>query len=84
MADEVQVPPAVASPDAPAWRSQSGTSLPEVHGSILIPHDAPQKGFLQQFTKYCVTIGQKYGAALDFAPLPKVVEAAALKTIAAL
>ena len=41
MADEVQVAPAVASPDAPAWRSQSGTSLPEVHGSILIPHDAP-------------------------------------------
>jgi manganese transport protein len=42
MVDEVQVPPhAVASPDAPAWRSQSGTSLPEVHGSILIPHDAP-------------------------------------------
>ena len=33
--------PAVAAPDAPAWRSQSGTSLPEVHGSILIPHDAP-------------------------------------------
>ncbi len=50
----------------------------------IVPHDAPQKGFLQQFTKYCVTIGQKYGAALDFAPLPKVVEAAALKTIASL
>ena len=33
--------PPVASPDAPAWRSQSGTSLPEVHGSIVIPHDAP-------------------------------------------
>ena len=40
MTDEVHVPP-VASPDAPAWRSQSGTSLPEVHGSIVIPHDAP-------------------------------------------
>jgi len=50
----------------------------------IVPHDAPQKGFLQQFTKYCVTIGQKYGAALDFAPLPKVVEAASLKTIASL
>ena len=36
MADEVQAPV-----PAPAWRSQSGTSLPEVHGSILIPHDAP-------------------------------------------
>jgi len=31
----------VASTDAPAWRSQSGASLPEVHGSILVPHDAP-------------------------------------------
>jgi manganese transport protein len=43
MADEVQVAPApaVAAPEAPAWRSQSGTSLAEVHGSILIPHDAP-------------------------------------------
>jgi manganese transport protein len=41
MADEVQAAPPVASPDAPAWRSQSGISLPEVHGSILIPHDAP-------------------------------------------
>jgi manganese transport protein len=40
MTDEVHVPPA-ASPHAPAWRSQSGTSLPEVHGSIVIPHDAP-------------------------------------------
>ena len=40
MADEVQVGPAVP-PEAPAWRSQSGISLPEVHGSILIPHDAP-------------------------------------------
>jgi manganese transport protein len=40
MADEVQVAPS-APPEAPAWRSQSGISLPEVHGSILIPHDAP-------------------------------------------
>jgi phosphate transport system substrate-binding protein len=50
----------------------------------IIPHNAPQKGFLQQFAKYCVTTGQKYGAALDFAPLPKVVKSAALKAIASL
>jgi phosphate transport system substrate-binding protein len=50
----------------------------------IIPHDAPQKGFLQQFAKYCVTIGQKYGAALDFAPLPAIVKQAALKSIASL
>jgi manganese transport protein len=36
MADEVQAPAS-----APTWRSQSGNSLPEVHGSILVPHDAP-------------------------------------------
>ncbi|MBN9624043.1 MAG: phosphate ABC transporter substrate-binding protein PstS [Actinobacteria bacterium] len=47
----------------------------------IIPHNAPQKQFLQQFAKYCVTIGQKYGPALDFAPLPKVVKQAALKAI---
>jgi manganese transport protein len=37
MADEVQV-----APPEGAWRSQSGNSLPEVHGSIpVLPHDAP-------------------------------------------
>ena len=50
----------------------------------IIPHDAAQKGFLQQFAKYAVTIGQKYGAALDFAPLPKVVKQAAIKAIGSL
>jgi len=50
----------------------------------IIPHDAKQKGFLQQFANYCLTIGQKYGAALDFAPLPKVVKQAGLKAVAAL
>ncbi len=39
----------------------------------IIPHDAPQKGFLQQFVNYVITKGQVYGAALDFAPLPQVV-----------
>lgn len=50
----------------------------------IVPNNAPQKAFVQQFVKYCVTIGQKYGAALDFAPLPKVVKTAALKSIASL
>ncbi len=39
----------------------------------IVPHNAPQKGFVQQFLNYAMTKGQKYGAALDFAPLPKVV-----------
>lgn len=50
----------------------------------IIPHNAPQKGFLQSFARYCVTIGQKYGAALDFPPLPTVVKKAALNAIASL
>jgi phosphate transport system substrate-binding protein len=50
----------------------------------IVPHNAPQKGFLQQFINYNLTIGQKYGAALDFAPLPKVVLEAAKKAVASL
>ncbi len=50
----------------------------------IVPHNAPQKGFLQQFVNYAITIGQKYGAALDFAPLPKVVLSAAKKSVASL
>jgi phosphate transport system substrate-binding protein len=50
----------------------------------IVPHNAPQKGFLQPFLTYTVTKGQKYGAALDFAPLPKVVLNAAKAAIASL
>jgi phosphate transport system substrate-binding protein len=50
----------------------------------IVPHNAAQKGFLQQFLNYAVTQGQKYGAALDFAPLPKVVLNAAKAAIASL
>jgi len=50
----------------------------------IVPHNAPQKGFLQQFLNYAITKGQAYGAALDFAPLPKVVLSAAKKSIGSL
>jgi phosphate transport system substrate-binding protein len=50
----------------------------------IVPHNAAQKGFLQQFLNYAVTKGQAYGAALDFAPLPKVVLSAAKKSIGSL
>ena len=50
----------------------------------IVPHSAPQKGFLQQFLNYAITKGQRYGAALDFAPLPSVVSTAARKAIAGL
>jgi manganese transport protein len=52
MTDEVRSTPVAAGtapappadeplPAAPAWRLRSGSSLPEVHGSILVPLDAP-------------------------------------------
>ena len=50
----------------------------------IVPHSAPQKAFLQQFLNYAITKGQIYGAALDFAPLPKVVVSAAKSAIASL
>ncbi|HVO55155.1 MAG TPA: phosphate ABC transporter substrate-binding protein PstS [Solirubrobacterales bacterium] len=50
----------------------------------IVPHNAPHKAEVQAFAKYAVTLGGKYGAALDFAPLPKVVKQAALAAIAAL
>jgi phosphate transport system substrate-binding protein len=50
----------------------------------IVPHNAPQKAFLQQFITYAITKGQAYGAALDFAPLPKVVLTAAKKSVATL
>jgi phosphate transport system substrate-binding protein len=50
----------------------------------IVPHNAPQKGFLQQFVNYAITKGQAYGAALDFAPLPKVVLNAAKSAVASL
>jgi phosphate transport system substrate-binding protein len=51
---------------------------------VIVPHDASQKGFLQQFINYAITKGQAYGAALDFAPLPKVVLNAAKSSVASL
>jgi phosphate transport system substrate-binding protein len=48
----------------------------------IAPHGAPQKGDLSSFILYAMTTGQKYGPALDFAPLPKVVLTAARKSLA--
>jgi phosphate transport system substrate-binding protein len=50
----------------------------------IAPHGAPQKGLLSEFVLYAMTIGQKYGPALDFAPLPKVVLNAGKRTLAGL
>lgn len=43
----------------------------------IVPHGAQQAGLLKQFVKYALTGGQHFGAALDFAPLPKIVRSAA-------
>ena len=50
----------------------------------IVPHSAPQKGLLSEFILYAMTVGQKYGPALDFAKLPKVVLSAAKSTLATL
>ncbi|HEX2393281.1 MAG TPA: phosphate ABC transporter substrate-binding protein PstS [Solirubrobacterales bacterium] len=50
----------------------------------IVPHNAAQKAFLQQFLNYVITKGQAYGASLDFAPVPKVVLNAAKSAIASL
>ena len=50
----------------------------------IAPHNAPQKSSLSEFILYAMTIGQKYGPALDFAPLPKVVLNAGKSALAGL
>jgi len=50
----------------------------------IVPHGAPKKPELEQFIKYNLTTGQKYGAALDFAPLPKIVFKAGERAVASL
>jgi phosphate transport system substrate-binding protein len=50
----------------------------------IMPHDSSKKPELTAFARYALTIGQKYGAALDFAPLPKVVKQAGLNATAGL
>jgi phosphate ABC transporter phosphate-binding protein len=47
----------------------------------LAAHGASQKGDLSRFVLYAMTQGQKYGPALDFAALPKVVLSAAKRTL---
>ncbi len=50
----------------------------------IVPHGASQAGLLKQFIKYDLTTGQHFGAALDFAPIPKVVLSAANRAVNAL
>jgi len=50
----------------------------------IVPHESPKKSELEQFIKYNLTTGQKYGAALDFGTMPKIVVRAAEHTLAGL
>jgi phosphate transport system substrate-binding protein len=50
----------------------------------IVPHGAPKKAELEQFISYALTTGQKYGPALDFAPLPKIVLNAGKSALASL
>jgi phosphate transport system substrate-binding protein len=50
----------------------------------IVPKAAPQKALLASWIDYALTAGQKFGAALDFAPIPKVVLKASEKTVKSL
>jgi phosphate transport system substrate-binding protein len=47
----------------------------------IVPKDSSKKADLSAFIKYAISDGQKFGAALDFAPLPGVVKSAATRTV---
>jgi phosphate transport system substrate-binding protein len=49
----------------------------------IVPKGAPQKGALGSWIYYAMTGGQAFGAALDFAPIPKVVLKAGIKSVKA-
>jgi phosphate transport system substrate-binding protein len=47
----------------------------------IVPKTAPQKGALASWVYYAMTLGQSFGAQLDFAPIPKVVLNAGTKSV---
>jgi phosphate transport system substrate-binding protein len=47
----------------------------------IVPKDSGKKALLASFIKYAISDGQRFGAALDFAPLPGVVKSAATRTV---
>ena len=47
----------------------------------IVPKGAPQAAALASWIYYAMTIGQSFGATLDFAPIPKVVLAAGFKSV---
>jgi phosphate transport system substrate-binding protein len=49
--------------------------------ALVHKHGNANNGLLKQWLTYCVTSGRLAGVGLDFAPIPSVVQAAALRTI---
>jgi phosphate transport system substrate-binding protein len=47
----------------------------------IVPKGGPQAAALASWIYYAMTLGQTYGAALDFAPIPKVVLNAGTKSV---
>jgi len=47
----------------------------------IVPKGAPQAAALASWIYYAMTLGQSFGASLDFAPIPKVVLAAGFKSV---
>ncbi len=50
----------------------------------IVPHGAPQKDLLSQFISYVLTDGQRFGPALDFPAVPKVVVDKSKRSLASL
>ena len=50
----------------------------------IVPHGSPKAGLLGNFIKYALNAGQRFGAALDFAPIPKVVYNAGVRSASSL
>jgi phosphate transport system substrate-binding protein len=46
----------------------------------IVPKSSPKASALSAFIQYAIGAGQKFGAALDFAPIPPSVKSAALST----
>lgn len=47
----------------------------------IVPTVSPKKPLLAKLVLYAASTGQKFGPALDFSPLPKVVYNAAVSTV---
>jgi phosphate transport system substrate-binding protein len=47
----------------------------------IVPTTSPNASLLKAFISYAMNQGQKFGPALDFAPIPKVVRSAAVRTL---